>query len=94
MYLWQVPKYVWVLVVIAIAAFIICGTPFSADCVSMGGNREATRLAGVRVNGVVVGVYSLSGAFAGLAGVMLALGVAGLVHRRWVRRRRWIRSRR
>jgi len=38
----------------------------------MGGNREATRLAGVRVNGVVVGVYSLSGAFAGLAGVMLA----------------------
>jgi ribose transport system permease protein len=72
-YLWQVPKYVWVLVIIALIAFLVLRyTVFGRIIYSVGGNREATRLAGVRVNGVVVGVYSLSGACAGLAGVMLA----------------------
>lgn len=72
-YLWQVPRYVWVLLVIVIIAFIVLRyTVFGRIVYSMGGNREATRLAGVRVDGVAIGVYGLSGAFSGLAGVMLA----------------------
>ncbi len=39
---------------------------------AVGGNPEAARLSGVRVGGVLVLVYGLSGALAGLGGVVLA----------------------
>jgi ribose transport system permease protein len=39
---------------------------------AVGGNAEAARLSGVRVRGVLVFVYTLSGALAGLGGIILA----------------------
>lgn len=39
---------------------------------AVGGNRLAARLSGIRVNRVLLAVYTISGAMAGIGGVMLA----------------------
>ena len=43
---------------------------------SVGGNPEASRRAGLRPNSYVFGAYVTCGTFAGLSGVMLALGLS------------------
>lgn len=47
---------------------------FGRRILSIGGNPEAAKLMGIPVNPVLAGVYILSGACAGLAGVILASG--------------------
>ena len=47
-------------------------TPFGRQVLAIGGNEDACRLMGLRVDAVKAGVYVLSGALAGLAGVFLA----------------------
>ncbi|HEX8163605.1 MAG TPA: ABC transporter permease [Pyrinomonadaceae bacterium] len=47
-------------------------TRFGRHVFSIGDNEEAARLMGLNVRRVTVGVYALSGALAGLAGVILA----------------------
>jgi ribose/xylose/arabinose/galactoside ABC-type transport system permease subunit len=64
--------------VIILAVAYICGslvlnlTPFGRHVLAIGGNEEAARLMGLRVNRIKVAVYTMSGALAGLAGVILA----------------------
>jgi ribose transport system permease protein len=71
--LWGMPRYVWTMFALAVVVFIVLRyTTYGRMLYSVGGNREATRLAGVRVNAITISVYVVSGALASFAGVMLA----------------------
>ena len=58
--------------VVALAAFVLRATPFGRYVLAAGGNPAAARLAGVPVTRTVVTVYVVSGALAGLAGLIEA----------------------
>ncbi|HZT59590.1 MAG TPA: ABC transporter permease [Pyrinomonadaceae bacterium] len=64
-------------VLILVAAYVVAGfvlnyTRFGRHTYALGDSEEAARLMGLNVGRVTMGVYTLSGALAGLAGVMLA----------------------
>lgn len=64
-------------VIILVAAYVLGWlvlnhTRFGRHVFSIGDNEEAARLMGLNVRRVTIGVYALSGALAGLAGVILA----------------------
>ncbi len=65
-------------VVIMVVAFIIGilvlnFTPFARHLLAIGGNEEAARLLGIRVNRELLIAYMISGGLAGLAGVLVAV---------------------
>jgi ribose transport system permease protein len=51
--------------------WLLYHTRFGTYVFALGGNREALRLAGVRVNAYLIGVYVLGGAMAGFAALLL-----------------------
>lgn len=62
--------------VIMIGGLIVCWyllrfTYFGRDVYAVGGNEQAANLAGIHVGRVRIGVYAISGFFAGAAGVLL-----------------------
>lgn len=62
--------------IIMVGALLICWyllrfTYFGRDVYAVGGNEQAANLAGIHVGRVRVGVYAVSGFFAGAAGVLL-----------------------
>lgn len=66
-------------IVAMLVAFVFCWIllekfAFGRHVLSIGGNEEASKLMGLEVNKTLFGVYILSGALAGLSGVMLASG--------------------
>ncbi|WP_042273002.1 ABC transporter permease [Paraburkholderia heleia] len=64
---------IWVLVVVyALGGVLLNHTPFGAAIFAIGGNEEAARMLGVRVERVKMLAYGLSGALAGLSGALLA----------------------
>jgi len=71
-------------VFVVLAHFVLKRTLFGRHVYAVGGNPEASELAGVRVKSVIFSVYVISGFFAGLAGFILsarlssAEAVAGL----------------
>jgi ribose transport system permease protein len=70
---WEIPNAVFLLFGAAlIAAFILSKTVLGRYTVAIGSNEEATRLSGVNVASWKTAVYTLGGAFSGLAGVMIA----------------------
>jgi ribose transport system permease protein len=56
----------------ALGWLVLNHTRFGRHVYSLGDNEEAARLMGLNVGRVTMGVYALSGALAGLAGVVLA----------------------
>ncbi len=62
------------LVVVAAVAFFFARTRRGFEWRSVGLNLRAAQNAGVRVNGVIVGVMAMSGALAGAAGASFVLG--------------------
>jgi ribose transport system permease protein len=61
----------WMMIVLAIAAAILLSrTTFGRYVYATGGNAEAARLGGVRINTVRVATYALSGMAAALAGTL------------------------
>jgi len=56
----------------AIAALVLNRTRFGAAVFAIGGNEEASRMLGVRVERVKIATYCVSGTLAGLAGALLA----------------------
>ena len=54
------------------AAILLSRTVFGAEIYAVGGNREAARLAGIPIGRTLAAVYVISGALAGLGGVVLA----------------------
>ena len=66
-----VPSAVWMtLVFIVVLGLLLSRTTFGRYMVASGGNAEAARLAGVRVNLIRVVTFILSGGAAGLGGVI------------------------
>jgi len=63
---------VWIFAIAAVAAwFLLNRTTFGRRTVAIGGNATAARLAGVKVKRHTLYLYMLSGAAAGVAGIML-----------------------
>jgi ribose transport system permease protein len=61
----------WMMIVIVIAVGILLArTTFGRYVYATGGNAEAARLGGVRVNGIRVATFALSGVAAAMAGVI------------------------
>ena len=57
-------------VVVGFAVFLLRSTVFGRYLIAVGGNEEAARLSGIRVNRTKITVYALSGFLAGLAGLI------------------------
>jgi ribose transport system permease protein len=69
----SVPYPVLILVFAFLLGWVVLNyTRFGRHVFSIGDNEEAARLMGLNVGRVTLGVYALSGALAGLAGVILA----------------------
>ncbi|GAB3097350.1 ABC transporter permease [Isoptericola nanjingensis] len=67
-----VPVLVWIFAVVAVAGwFLFNRTTFGRRTVAVGGNLEASRLAGIKVQRHLLYIYALSGLTAGIAGVMM-----------------------
>ena len=61
----------WMMILVALAATVLLSrTTFGRYVYATGGNAEAARLGGVRVNAIRVATFALSGAAAGLAGTI------------------------
>lgn len=62
------------LALIPVVAYVMRRTPFGFHTRMMGLNREATEAAGVRTGRLITGVMVVSGAFAGMAGILQVMG--------------------
>ncbi len=72
-----VPVQIVILVLIVAAAFFVLRvTVFGRYVLAVGGNENAARLVGVRVNRTKIAVYVLSGLLAGLAGLIYTARLA------------------
>ncbi|MBS1870059.1 MAG: ABC transporter permease [Actinobacteria bacterium] len=63
-------------IVVTVAWFVLARTTFGRYVYAVGGNAEAARLSGIRVNVVRGATFALSGLGAGLAGVIVASRVS------------------
>ncbi|HAX51846.1 ABC transporter permease [Muricomes intestini] len=71
-YIGPIPVPVIIMVIcFALGSFILNKTYFGRYFYAVGGNEEAAKLSGIRVGRVKYLVYSLSGLFAGLAGIVM-----------------------
>lgn len=61
----------------ALLAYILVGTPLGLRMSFVGANREVARLAGIRVNRIRLGSYVMSGLMSGVGGVVLAATLGG-----------------
>lgn len=67
------PLSVWLLaVLVAIGWFVLSKTVYGRGIYAIGGNNEAARLAGLRVNALRASTYVLTAGLAALAGIVLA----------------------
>jgi D-xylose transport system permease protein len=62
----------WLAVVAVIMAYVANNTRFGRYAYAIGGNREAARLSGIGINGVIFRVFVLMGFLCGVAGVVMA----------------------
>ncbi|GAC1444992.1 MAG: ribose ABC transporter permease [Mycobacteriales bacterium] len=70
--LFGVPKIVFVmLVTAALVYYVLEHTPYGRNLHAIGSNKAAARLVGIRVERTVLSAFALTGAFAGVAGVLL-----------------------
>jgi len=68
-----IPNPIVLMVVLYVFAHLVMsGTTFGRYVYAIGGNEEAARLSGVPVRRVLIAVYTICGALAGLGGVVLA----------------------
>ncbi|CUR58897.1 ribose ABC transporter (permease) [metagenome] len=67
------PISIWVMVVVFVMfGFILASTKYGRSLYAVGGNQEAARLAGFRVDLLKVSTYVLTGGFAALGGAIIA----------------------
>lgn len=68
-----IPTPIYIMAVVYIAMFFVLKyTMFGRHVYAIGGNEEAARLTGIKVERTLIHVYSLSGLMAGIAGVVMA----------------------
>jgi ribose transport system permease protein len=66
------PVIVWIFIVVAAAGwFLLNRTTFGRRTIAVGGNPEASRLAGIKIKRHTLYLYGLSGLAAGIGGVMI-----------------------
>ncbi|GIM44710.1 sugar ABC transporter permease [Collibacillus ludicampi] len=69
----SVPTPIYIMALVYAASFFILKyTMFGRHVYAIGGNEEAARLTGIKVEGTLISVYAISGLLSGLAGVVLA----------------------
>jgi ribose transport system permease protein len=67
-----IPEIAWVLVVVALLIYYLLEhTPYGRNLHAIGSNRNAARLVGIRVERTITSAFALTGAFAGVAGVLM-----------------------
>ncbi|MCP8969675.1 ABC transporter permease [Ectobacillus ponti] len=67
-----IPNPVWIFfITLAVLSFVLHQTKFGRNVYAIGGNEDATRLMGIRVDRMKIMVYALSGALAGFTGIIL-----------------------
>ena len=75
------PNAVWLMGILYVAAHVVMThTVFGRHIYAIGGNAEAARLSGIRVERVLIAVYTISGALAGLGGILLTSRFKGANH--------------
>ncbi len=57
--------------IVVAAAFALRRTTFGRQVLAIGGNERAARLSGIATNRIKIGVYAISGALAGVAGLIV-----------------------
>lgn len=68
-----VANYVWAYLLLIVVGFLLLRyTVFGRMVYALGGNREASRLAGIRVDLVTTTVYMISGGLAAFAGIVVS----------------------
>jgi ribose/xylose/arabinose/galactoside ABC-type transport system permease subunit len=68
-----IPNPIWILFVVCVAAYILLNfTVFGRHVYAFGGNRQAAKLAGVRIRLVEISAYVITGVLAGVAAIILA----------------------
>jgi L-arabinose transport system permease protein len=68
-----IPAPVWIMVIcLAIFGFVLNRTVFGKNTLAIGGNPEASRLAGVNVDRTRIWIFTLQGVVCGIAGILLA----------------------
>ncbi|HHF3174676.1 TPA: ribose ABC transporter permease [Vibrio alginolyticus] len=71
-YALDIPVPVWLMVVVFAAAwYLLNHTRFGRYVYALGGNESATRLSGINVDRVKIGVYAICGMLAALAGIIV-----------------------
>nr|WP_253375909.1 ABC transporter permease [Okibacterium sp. HSC-33S16] len=67
-----VPVLIWIFAAVAVAGwFLLNRTTFGRRTVAIGGNAEASRLAGIKVKRHLVYIYLLAGVTSGIAAIMM-----------------------
>lgn len=67
-----IPVPVWLMVIVFAAAwYVLNHTRFGRYVYALGGNESATRLSGINVDRVKIGVYAICGLLAALAGIIV-----------------------
>jgi len=67
-----IPRLVWIFALVALLGWIVLNrTTFGRRTVAVGGNPEAARLAGINIHRHTTWLYTLAGATAGIAAVMV-----------------------
>jgi ribose transport system permease protein len=67
-----IPEVAWVLGVVAlIIYYVLEHTPYGRALHAIGSNRAAAKLVGIRVEHTITSAFALTGAFAGVAGILL-----------------------
>ena len=67
-----IPAAVWVMVVVgAVLVLLLRSFTIGEFALAIGGNEEATRLAGINITAYKIAIYALSGTTAGIAGLVI-----------------------
>ncbi|HET6817131.1 MAG TPA: ABC transporter permease [Mycobacteriales bacterium] len=67
-----IPDIAWVLAIVALLIYYLLEhTPYGRSLHAIGSNRAAAKLVGIRVERTITSAFALTGAFAGVAGVLL-----------------------
>ncbi len=68
-----IPIPVWIMILCFVGfSTLLNRTTFGRNTMAIGGNREAARLAGIDVDVIKIGIFTIQGFISGLAGVVLA----------------------
>lgn len=71
--LFGIPSPVWFMIILTIAAAIwMRSSAFGRSIYAVGGNPEAARVAGIRVEATTVMIFAIHGMFAGIAAILFA----------------------